>query len=443
MRQTDASIPTGHAASPATAEPKVLFQVVNGVGIATLNRPRQLNALSYPMIIALGAQLEAWAMDDAIRAIVLRGTGPKAFCAGGDIRALYDSYRDGTPLHQRFFIDEYTLNYRLHRYPKPVVALMDGVVMGGGMGLAQAAHLRIITERSRVAMPETGIGLVPDVGGSYFLSKLPVQLALYLGLTGVTLNAADALLCGLADAAVDSSTLAELEKTLAGIVWGNDILADLRHALAREHVTRAADAPLLAVLPALLHHFPAHATLPQILADLASEEDHRYTAWATGTVDVLRTRSPLSACATRELLLRGRRMDLADCFRMELAVVVNAFSKGDLVEGVRALIVDKDNAPTWRVTTYEAVDDSAVQALFQPWWAPGQQPLPLNRLAWSVLGRGRAEWPPPPTSANRWPRQSPAQPSPDSTPLCQRADAMVAGDPWMAYMQPAVIALAA
>ncbi|GLC95882.1 crotonase [Cupriavidus sp. TA19] len=377
MRLTESAISPGNAGTQG-AGPEVLFDVVNGVGIATLNRPRQLNALSYPMIVALGAQLEAWARDDAIRAVVLRGAGPKAFCAGGDIRALTDSYRDGTPLHRRFFIDEYTLDYRLHRYPKPLVALMDGVVMGGGMGLAQAAHLRIVTERSRVAMPETGIGLVPDVGASHFLSKLPVQLALYLGLTGVTIGAADALLCGLADAAVDSGTLAELEQALAGINWGSDVLADLRHALVREPVASAADAPLLQVLPALLRHFPAHATLPEILASLACQDDPRYTAWATRTIDVLRTRSPLSACATRELLLRGRRMDLADCFRMELAVVVNTFSQGDFIEGVRALIVDKDNAPRWRVTSYEGVAPDDVQALFRPWWAPGEQPLPLD-----------------------------------------------------------------
>ena len=168
MRLTESAISPHHAGTQDAAEPEALFDVVNGVGIATLNRPRQLNALSYPMIVALGAQLEAWAQDDAIRAVVLRGAGRKAFCAGGDIRALYDSYRDGTPLHRRFFIDEYTLDYRLHRYPKPLVALMDGVVMGGGMGLAQAAHLRIVTERSRVAKVMRPIEVVGE-----FLRKHP------------------------------------------------------------------------------------------------------------------------------------------------------------------------------------------------------------------------------------------------------------------------------
>ncbi|KAF7961568.1 enoyl-CoA hydratase [Cupriavidus sp. UYMU48A] len=372
MRMTPENAPTS---APADTEPGVLFQVINRVGLVTLNRPRQLNALSYPMIVALSGQLEAWAGQDDIEAVVLRGAGPKAFCAGGDIRALYDSHRDGTPLQGQFFIDEYQLDYRLHRYPKPVVALMDGIVMGGGMGLSQAAHLRIVTERSRVAMPETGIGLVPDVGASHFLSKMPVQLALYLGLTGVTIGAEDALLCGLADVAVNSATLDSLEDLLATIRWSGKPLDDVRRALAREPVCSAADAPLLDVLPALLRHFPAEAGLPEIIAGLACQDDPRYAEWAVRTADTLRKRSPLAACATRELLLRGRRLDLADCFRMELAVVVQSFTRGDFIEGVRALIVDKDNAPRWRIGSYDAVDGGAVEALFAHWWQPGADPL--------------------------------------------------------------------
>jgi len=363
------------ANSAIDAEPEVLFEVINRVGLVTLNRPRQLNALSYPMVTMLAAQLDAWAAQDEIEAVVLRGAGPKAFCAGGDIRALYDSHRDGTPLQRQFFIDEYQLDYRLHRYPKPVVALMDGIVMGGGMGLSQAAHLRIVTERSRVAMPETGIGLVPDVGASHFLSKMPVQLALYLGLTGVTIGAEDALLCGLADAAINSVTLAGLEETLRTVRWSGQPLDDLRRTLVREPICSAADAPLLDALPALMRHFPADAALPEIIAGLACQEDPRYAEWAARTADILRKRSPLAACATRELLLRGRRLDLADCFRMELAVVVQSFTRGDFIEGVRALIVDKDNAPNWRVSSYDAVDRSAVEVLFARWWQPGDDPL--------------------------------------------------------------------
>ncbi len=362
------------------AEPEVRFQEINGVGVITLNRPRQLNALSYPMIGALDAQLAAWAGRTDIVAVLLRGAGSKAFCAGGDIRALYDSFHAGTPLHRQFFVDEYQLDYRLHRYSKPLVALMDGIVMGGGMGLAQAAHLRVVTERSRVAMPETGIGLVPDVGASHFLSRLQLPLALYVGLTGVTLGAADTLLCGLADIAIHSTALEALEQTLAGISWRGDTLANLRGALgaaaaATATLPSAAEAPMLEVLPALLRHFRPEASLADLIASLSTEADPRYAEWAARTLATLHSRSPLMAAVTRELLLRGRRLDLADCFRMELGVVSNAFTRGDFIEGVRALIVDKDNAPRWRIANPEEVSDAMVQSFFESPWPPGSHPL--------------------------------------------------------------------
>lgn len=374
----------------ANGTDEVRFDVVNRVGLVTLNRPRQLNALSYPMILALRSQLRQWASQPEIVAVVLRGAGEKAFCAGGDIRALYDSYRDavagrgdgdgdGEPLHRRFFVDEYQLDFALHRYPKPVVALMDGIVMGGGMGLAQAAPLRIVTERSRVAMPETGIGLVPDVGASRFLARMTPELALYVGLTGVTLGAADTLLCGLADVAVDSAALVELETTLASIDWPashrDTVLATLRRALVPASQTTAADAPLLKVLPALLRHFRPDATPSAILQGLAGEQDPSCADWAARTSALLRGRSPLMTAVTRELLLRGRRLDLADCFRMELDVVSHAFTDGDFIEGVRALIVDKDQTPRWRVASHDAVDPDAVRGFFVSPWEGGRHPL--------------------------------------------------------------------
>ena len=380
MRNQTDNAPAAGDAGASGAEPEVLFEEINRVGVITLNRPRQLNALSYPMIGLLEARLREWAGRGDIAAVLLRGAGPKAFCAGGDIRALYDSFHAGTPLRQRFFVDEYRLDYALHRYPKPVVALMDGIVMGGGMGLAQAAHLRIVTERSRIAMPETGIGLVPDVGASHFLSKMPVELALYVGLTGVSLGAADTLLCGLADVAVESATLADAGQRLAAIRWDDGARAPLdalRAALAPQATLGAAEAPLLAALPALLRHFRADRTLPQLLDSLAAEAatDSEAGAWAARTLDTLRSRSPLMTAVTRELLLRGRRLDLADCFRMELVAVSHAFTDGDFIEGVRALIVDKDNAPRWRVAGADAVDPAAVQRFFDAPWAAGADPL--------------------------------------------------------------------
>ncbi|QOT78845.1 enoyl-CoA hydratase/isomerase family protein [Cupriavidus basilensis] len=364
------------AAAPS-AEDEVRFDEINGIGLITLNRPRQLNALSYPMIGLLDAQLAAWAVRDDIAAVVLRGAGPKAFCAGGDIRALYDSFHAGTALHRQFFVDEYQLDYRLHCYPKPVVALMDGIVMGGGMGLAQAAHLRVVTERSRVAMPETGIGLVPDVGASHFLSKLPLPLALYVGLTGVTLGAADTLLCKLADIAVPAASLEHFEQTLAAINRTGDVLADLRAAL---HATPAAGvpaAPLQSVLPAVLRHFRADGSVAGLLESLAAESDPAYADWAARTLEILRGRSPLMMAVTQELLLRGRDLDLADCFRMELGVVSHAFTQGDFIEGVRALIVDKDNAPRWRVRAASEVSEAVVQSFFDSPWPREAHPLAM------------------------------------------------------------------
>lgn len=365
------------AAAPS-AEDEVCFVEINGIGLITLNRPRQLNALSYPMIGLLDAQLAAWAARDDIAAVVLRGAGPKAFCAGGDIRALYDSFHAGTALHRQFFVHEYQLDYRLHCYPKPVVALMDGIVMGGGMGLAQAAHLRVVTERSRVAMPETGIGLVPDVGASHFLSKLPPALALYVGLTGVTLGAADTLLCKLADIAVPAASLEHFEQTLAAINRTGDVLADLRAALQATPAASAPAAPLQSVLPAVLRHFRADASVAGLLESLAAESDPAYADWAARTLEILRGRSPLMMAVTQELLLRGRDLDLADCFRMELGVVSHAFTQGDFIEGVRALIVDKDNAPRWRVKDASEVSKAMVQSFFDSAWP--REPHPLAML---------------------------------------------------------------
>jgi enoyl-CoA hydratase/carnithine racemase len=392
-----------------TPEPEVLFQEINGVGVITLNRPRQLNALSYPMIGMLDMQLAAWAARGDIVAVVLRGAGSKAFCAGGDIRALYDSFHAGTPLRQQFFVDEYRLDYRLHGYRKPVVALMDGVVMGGGMGLAQAAHLRVVTERSRVAMPETGIGLAPDVGASHFLSKLPLALALYVGLTGETLGAADTLLCKLADIAVPAASLEGIEQTLAGIRWTGDGLADLRAALQATPPASAANAPLQAALPAVLRHFRADASVAELLDSLAAESDPAYAGWAARTLEILRGRSPLMMAVTRELLLRGRDLDLADCFRMELDVVSHAFTQGDFIEGVRALIVDKDNAPRWRVKTADDVSEAMVQSFFDSPWPREAHPLaalgqgldaPLLSPSTSSRGRAADAHPPAPSPAH-------------------------------------------
>src|SRR6202521_72525 len=216
---------------------EILFAIRNGCGHVTLDRPAALNALSFAMIQALARQLQAWADDPQVRAVLVRGAGGKAFCAGGDIRALYDSFKAGQTGHALFFAEEYKLDYFIHRYPKPYIALMDGVVMGGGMGISQGATFRVVTERTRLAMPEVGIGLFPDVGASYFLSRLPGCLGSYLALTGVQVRGADAVYARFGDVFLPPEGIDGLTADFAAIRWTNDTVLDVRtvvHARAAQ-----------------------------------------------------------------------------------------------------------------------------------------------------------------------------------------------------------------
>ena len=320
---------------------ELLAEVRAGVATVTLNRPQALNALTFGMLQGLAQWLEAWAGDDRVRLVMLRGAGPKAFCAGGDIRALYERFKAGEDV-MPFFELEYALDYRIHRYPKPVVALLDGIVMGGGMGISQGARLRLVGERTRMAMPETAIGLFPDVGASYFLSRLPGRLGTYLGLVGPTLGAADAIYCGLADQYVGVAPLAASE------------IARLR--------------------PAIDRHF-ALDEVEAIRESLRSETAQEYGDWARTTLDLLAKRSPTMLKVTLEQLRRGARLSLADCFRMELGLIRASFERGDFIEGIRALVIDKDNAPRWKAGALEAVGRETVDAFFQPQWNDARHPL--------------------------------------------------------------------
>src|SRR5476649_2574687 len=234
---------------------EVLADVRNHIGHLTLNRPSGLNAITLDMVRSLTAQLQAWADDPQVYAVVLRGAGEKAFCAGGDIRSLYDSFKNGDSLHADFFVEEYALDLAIHHYRKPVLALMDGFVLGGGMGLVQGADLRVVTERSRLAMPEVAIGYFPDVGGSYFLPRIPGELGIYLGVTGVQISAADALYCGLADWYLKSKLLAKLDEELDHLAWNGNALRDLQSLLAKISVQQLPDAPLKKLRPVIDHFF--------------------------------------------------------------------------------------------------------------------------------------------------------------------------------------------
>lgn len=343
---------------------EILSEVRNHIGYLTLNRPAGLNAITLDMVRLMTTRLQAWADDPRVYAVVLRGSGDKAFCAGGDIRSLYDSFKAGDTLHEDFFVEEYALDLILHHYPKPVLALMDGFVLGGGMGLVQGADLRVVTERSRLAMPEVAIGYFPDVGGSYFLPRIPGELGIYLGVTGVQIRAADALYCGLADWYLDSTRLAELAQRLDSLQWRDSPLKDLQGVLAQLAVQQLPDPPLAALRPAIDHFF-ALPDVPSIVEQLQQVTVADSHDWGRATADLMQTRSPLAMAVTLQMLRRGRHLPLEQCFALELHLDRQWFARGDLIEGVRALIIDKDKKPQWNPPTVHALDASHIESFFR------------------------------------------------------------------------------
>jgi enoyl-CoA hydratase/carnithine racemase len=346
------------------AEAPVLIEVRNRVGYLTLNRPAGLNAVTLDMVRMLHRQLQEWAIDHDVAAVVLRGAGEKAFCAGGDIRSLYDSYQNGDSLHQAFFEEEYALDQYIHTYSKPLLALMNGFVLGGGMGLVQGASLRVISERTRMGMPEVGIGYFPDVGGSYFLPRLPSNLGIYMGLTGNHVGSADALYAGLADYCVPYERFTDFEQRLDQQDWSMPALQALTNLLVSMGCAELPDPSFAALAPAIEQHF-AHDSVAAIRQSLMEESRPEYRDWAAETLKVIDSRSPLSVSVTLEMLRRGRTLSLAECFAMELHLDRQWFDRGDIIEGVRALIVDKDKNPRWNPPTLNEVTSEQVAAFFE------------------------------------------------------------------------------
>jgi enoyl-CoA hydratase/carnithine racemase len=340
-----------------------LSEVRNHAAFITLNRPDALNALSLDMIVELRSKLEDYAVDPQVYAVFVRGAGDKAFCAGGDIRALYQSAKGAGSLHREFFLAEYPLDFSLYAYPKPYAVVMDGITMGGGMGIAQGSALRIVGERTRIAMPEVAIGFFPDVGAGYFLSRLPGALGVYLALTGVQIRGADALYSQLADVYLPPAAIASLTDELMALNWSDDRAADLRRFI-HARAALGLPAPSLSVLrPGIDAHF-SQPTVPAILASLGAETRAEYADWARQTITLMRSRSPTMLCVTLRQLQRAKDLSLAACFRMELAMGQQCFEQGDFLEGVRALIIDKDNAPQWKPSRIEDVTDAMIDAFF-------------------------------------------------------------------------------
>ncbi len=338
----------------------IRFDRLGPLAIVTLDRPQALNALTLEMAAALDDRLAGWAEDTEVAAIVVRSAGGRAFCAGGDIRALYEAGRRRDPYVRDFYRTEYRLNHRIKTYPKPYIALIDGIVMGGGVGLSVHGSHRVVSERCQFAMPETGIGFFPDVGGSWFLPRCPGQLGTYLGLTGARLGAGDMLYCGLATHYVTSGDLARVQGALEQVSWegdhGNAVTA-LLDRLAGD----PGEAPL-AQHRQMIDRCFAGDTIEQVLSRLGAEK----TAWADETVAVLRRKSPTSLKVTlRQLRLGGGLSDFAAAMRMEFRMALHTVAGQDFYEGVRAAVIDKDQAPQWRPPVLAEVSDALVGSYFE------------------------------------------------------------------------------
>jgi enoyl-CoA hydratase len=339
---------------PATDE--VLIRREGRAGRITMNRPKALNALTYAMVAPIRDALQAWKDDPAVEMVLLDGAGERGLCAGGDVRSLYESRTAGSGLARAFWRDEYRLNALISRYPKPYVALQDGIVMGGGIGLSSHGSHRVVTERSQLAMPETGIGLIPDVGGTWLLANAPGEVGVYLGLTGETMRAADAIYTRFSDALVPSSSLPALVDRLVDAGGGpvGEAIRSLAEDAGQSELARRRDA------------------IDAALAGDGVERMHMGLAgvpeeWAARARSALGQKSPKALKLTLAAIRHARRLaSLEEALKQEYRLTVRLFEDGEFPEGVRALLIDKDRQPKWSPPSLGEVPDALVAGYLAP-----------------------------------------------------------------------------
>jgi enoyl-CoA hydratase len=331
----------------------VLVSVENGVGLLVLNRPKALNSLTHDMVTTMQTVLTDWESDDSVRTVVLSGAGERGLCAGGDVIAIYHSARADGSEARRFWYDEYVLNGHIGRYRKPYVSLMDGVVMGGGVGVGAHASTRIVTDTTKMAMPEVGIGFVPDVGGTYLLSRAPGRLGLHAALTGAPFDGADAIAMGFADHYVPHDNLADFTQAV--------VAGGIEHAIAAHAVTPPPSP--LAAQREWIDECYAGDTVADIVAALRGHD----AGPANDAANLIATRSPTSLAVTLEAVRRAAKLDtLEDVLRQEYRVSCATLRSHDLVEGIRAQLVHKDRNPKWSPASVAEVSDADVEAFFAP-----------------------------------------------------------------------------
>ena len=382
----------------------VLFEersAANGMrfGIATLNAPQTLNGLSLEMVDLLAARLDEWARDPGVALVVLQGAGEKAFCAGGDLHGLYRSMSENQGKNgwsnayaRRFFEHEYRLDYRIHTYPKPVLCWGHGIVMGGGIGLMMGASHRVVSESSRLAMPEVSIGLFPDVGGSWLLNRMPGRIGLFLALTGAQMNTADAFFAGLADFRLNHADWPKLLASLEEQPWAGQAGGASEEAIAprslNDGLLRRALTALEPQAPLEPGHLRQHSflinnlcngnRLDEIYEELALLKDHA-DPWLARAAKTMLAGSPGSVRLAFALQQRTRLRSLDDVFRAEYIAALVCTAHGDFAEGIRALLVDKDKNPRWNPAVIDMATDAWVQKFFEEPWPEGE-PHPLADL---------------------------------------------------------------
>jgi enoyl-CoA hydratase len=333
--------------------PETLFVRDGTLGRIILNRPRAMNALTQGMVTTIAAQLAEWDVDPSVETVLIQGAGDRGLCAGGDIVSLYRDIRGAGDEAGQFWADEYALNLQISTYSKPYVAIMDGVVLGGGVGVSAHGSVRVVTERTKIGMPEVGIGFVPDVGGTWLLARAPGELGTHVGLTGGTFSGSDALELGLADHFVASDHLAEFVESLGSMSVSDALLRFESDPPASE----------LASSRRWIDECYNSTDATEILARLtaAAEEDARASA------AVIRTKSPLAVAVTLESIRRARAAaSLADVLNQEYRVSLRFAAGGEMAEGIRAQVIDKDRQPRWSPTTLAQVRPETIDAYFAP-----------------------------------------------------------------------------
>jgi enoyl-CoA hydratase len=331
----------------------IVIRVDGRAGRITLNRPQVLNALSYEMLTAIAHALDQWEHDDAVKLVMIEGEGERAFCAGGDIQLLYKTGRSAPEFGRKFWFDEYRLNARIHHYAKPYAAIMDGIVMGGGVGISAHGSHRIVTERSAVTMPEAGIGFMPDVGSTRLLADAPGETGMYLGLTASRMKAADAIYAGFADTYVQVQRLPDLKQSLAET---GDVSV----------IARFAETPPLSDL-ALHRKRIDHCFGQPSLAGVLTALEASANAWEAETLKALRRVSPFSAAATFAAIRHARgAAGLEPCLTQEFRFAYRSLASDEFFEGIRAAVIDKDRKPHWQPARIEDVRPESVASVFAP-----------------------------------------------------------------------------